>query len=138
MASAARPQVVDQAQRAKDVGVAPVARDLGDARWGDARATPERLSRFWVREMDLDDGDRDGSDRVEDRDGRVRVRRGVEDDAVEAGVGRGADARDERPLAVGLIALDDRTALFGGNSSPTALAFPAAAKPQSKSMAVSL
>ena len=77
------------------VAVGAEARDAADAGARDARAAPEGLARVGVREVDLDAGQRDGLDRVEDRDRRVRVRARVEEEAGEAGGAGLADPVDD-------------------------------------------
>ncbi len=71
----------NEAFEGQHVAVGPRSRTPGRRRPGDPRAAPERLARVGVREMDLDAGQRDGLQRVVEGDRRVRVRRGVEQDA---------------------------------------------------------
>ena len=65
------------------VAIGAEAGDAADAGARDARPVAKGLARVGVREVHLDAGEGDGRERVEDRDRRVRVRAGVEDEARE-------------------------------------------------------
>jgi len=71
---------------------------------------PELLAPVHVRQVDLDDRQRDRRDGVAERERVVRERAGIEDDAGEALAPRGLEPVDELALVIGLAALDRVTA----------------------------
>src|SRR5882724_9875629 len=83
--------------QAEEIAFGAEAGDLSLDDVGEKRVAAELLSLVDVREVNLDDGQADGEHGVPQRDRRVRVRAGVEDDRVEA---RRCllDARDELTL----------------------------------------
>ena len=103
-------------QQLQRVGVAleALSGDGGEA--GQARVAhlAEVLARLDGADVDLDGGDGDGLEGVENRDARVRVGRRIDDDAVDLAVGL-LDLVDNAALVVGLEDLDLVEALDGAS-----------------------
>ena len=74
---------------------------------------PEALALLNIGEMHLHRRERHGLERVENGDARVRIRRGIDDDAVHPSES-GLDGIDDRALVVGLEKLALRAILPAG------------------------
>src|SRR5208337_5679674 len=90
------------------VAVGTETRHAADARRSHPRPAPEGLARVGVRQVDLDARQRDGTQRVVNGDGGVRVRGGIEQEASEPFRARLADPVDDGSLVVALSSLDAR------------------------------
>ena len=103
-------------QQLQRVGVAlqAFARDGGKAGQSGVAYLAEVLAGLDGANVDLDGGDGDGLEGVQNRDARVRVGRRVDDDAVDLAVGL-LDLVDDAALVVGLEDLDLIKALRGAS-----------------------
>lgn len=87
------------------VALEALAGDGGEAGQAGVAHLAEVLARLDGADVDLNGGDGDGFEGVENRHARVRVGRGVDDDAVDLAVGL-LDLVDDAALVVGLEDLD--------------------------------
>ena len=94
------------------VALQPLSGNGGEAGEAGVAYLTEVLAGLDGADVDLDGGDGDGLEGVEDRDARVRVCRGVDDDAVNLAVGL-LDLVDDAALVVGLEDFDLVEALRG-------------------------
>src|SRR5690606_41673758 len=68
----------------------------------EVRGPTERLARGDVRQVELDERDRDREQRVAERDARVRERGRIEQNEIDLLAARGMDAPDQLVLGVAL------------------------------------
>src|SRR4051812_47459985 len=81
--SVTRRELANEAAQSGLVSEGAQAADHGHGRRREHRMTTLRLARVNVREVHFDVGDRDRAQRVANGETRVRVRAGVDDDAID-------------------------------------------------------
>ena len=97
----------DQMIHRLKIAVRAVSRDRQDASRANIADTAEFLSGVDVGDVDLAGGNADRLDRVEDRNARVRVGAGIDDDAVKVAVSR-LDVVHEIAFVIGLTKFDPK------------------------------